>query len=196
MTSAIVLAAGLSTRMGEQNKLLMQWKGKPVLEITVTKLLASNVNEVIVVTGHEAGKAEAAVAHLPVQVVYNALYHQGMTSSIQCGVEKAKGDGYMICLADMLMITGEEYRFLVNHFENALALNPQCICVPRHQGTKGNPVFFSSYYKKAMLQHTEPEGCKSIVQANQLNVYWIDMPTNHILQDMDYPGDYERLENL
>ena len=182
--------------MGEQNKLLMQWEGKPVLETTITNLLASNVDEVIVVTGHEAGMVEAVIAHLPVHVVYNASYRQGMTSSIQCGIEKAKGDGYMICLSDMLMITDTEYRLLVNGFDTAFALNPQCICVPRYQGAKGNPVIFSAHHKQAILQHTEPEGCKSIVQTNQLNVCWIDMPTNHILQDMDSPDDYERLKNL
>jgi CTP:molybdopterin cytidylyltransferase MocA len=65
--------------------------------------------------------------------------------------------------------------------------------VPRYKNEKGNPVIFSPYYKDAILEHKEMEGCKTILQSNKENIFWVDMPTNHVLQDMDYYEDYEKL---
>ena len=71
MVTAIVLSAGLSQRMGNINKLLFKYKGKTIIETTLENILASQVDEVIVVTGHEAEKVKEAVAHLPVTIIYN-----------------------------------------------------------------------------------------------------------------------------
>jgi CTP:molybdopterin cytidylyltransferase MocA len=65
--------------------------------------------------------------------------------------------------------------------------------VPRYNNEKGNPVIFSPYYNDVILEHKETEGCKAIVQANNGNIYWVDMRTDHVLQDMDYYEDYEKL---
>jgi molybdenum cofactor cytidylyltransferase len=53
MIAAIVPAAGMSTRMG-RNKLLLPFKGKPLIVHAVETLLASKIEEVIVVLGNEA----------------------------------------------------------------------------------------------------------------------------------------------
>src|SRR4051812_43563463 len=105
MLSAIVLAAGLSQRMGNINKLLLKYNGKTIIETTLENILASEVDEVIVVTGYEDEKVKDVMKLLPVTITYNEDYAKGMTTSIQCGIEGAKESGYMICLADMFMIT-------------------------------------------------------------------------------------------
>lgn len=191
MLSAIVLAAGLSKRMGNINKLLLQYKNKTIIETTLENILASSMNEVIVVTGHETEKVKTVVQHLPVTIVYNPDYEKGMTSSIQCGIEHAKENGYMICLADMFIITSEEYALLKTVYEENFTSNTKYIYLPRYNNEKGNPVIFSPSYKNAILEHKEMEGCKAIVQSNKENIFWVDMPTNHVLQDMDYYEDYE-----
>jgi molybdenum cofactor cytidylyltransferase len=193
MLTAIVLSAGLSQRMGNFNKLLLKYKSKTIVETTLENILASQVNEVIVVTGYETEKLKEAVSHLPVTIIYNQDYAKGMTTSIQCGIERAKESGYMICLADMFMITALEYVSLKKAFEKDLASNSRCICVPRYNNEKGNPVIFSPYYKDLILEHKEMDGCKTIVQTNKENICWVNMPTDHVLQDMDYYEDYEKL---
>ena len=193
MLSAIVLAAGLSKRMVNINKLLLPYNNKTIIEITLENILASGIDEVIVVTGYEAEKAKAAIQHLPVSIFYNSDYEIGMTTSIQFGIEHAKENGYMICLADMFMITSEEYSLLRKIYEENFLSNLKYIYVPRYNNEKGNPVIFSPYYKDAILKHKEMEGCKAIVQSNKENIFWVDMPTNHVLQDMDYYEDYEKL---
>jgi molybdenum cofactor cytidylyltransferase len=191
MLSAIVLAAGLSKRMGDINKLLLPYNNKTIIETTLENILASEIDEVIVVTGYEAEKTKSVIQHLPVTIVHNPDYKEGMTTSIQCGIEHVNDTGYMVCLADMFMITSEEYTLLKKTYEENFTENPKYIYLPRYNNEKGNPVIFSPYYKKAILEHKKMEGCKVIVQSNKENIFWADMPTNHVLQDMDYYEDYK-----
>jgi molybdenum cofactor cytidylyltransferase len=193
MVTAIVLAAGLSQRMGNVNKLLLQYKGKTIIETTLTNILASGIKEIIVVTGHEAEKVKGVIQHLPVLIIDNPDYAKGMTTSIQHGIEHAKESGYMICLADMFLITSDEYALLKKTFDDSFHSNTKYIYIPRYNNEKGNPVIFSPYYKDGILKHKEMEGCKAIVQTNKENIFWIEMPTDHVLQDMDYYEDYKKL---
>lgn len=193
MVSAIVLAAGLSKRMGNSNKLLLPYRQHTVIEATLNNILAAGIMDIIVVTGYESDKINNAIKHLPATIVDNPFYAQGMTTSIQQGITYAKGNGFMICLSDMMMIEPVEYSLLVTAFEQQFSFNPKCICIPRYGNEKGNPVIFSAYYRTAILKHTDMEGCKAIVQANKEEICWVDMPTNHVLMDMDYPEDYEKL---
>ncbi|HEY6974683.1 MAG TPA: nucleotidyltransferase family protein, partial [Chitinophagaceae bacterium] len=137
MLSAIVLAAGSSQRMGNMNKLLLTCKGKTIIETTLENILAAQVDEVIVVTGYEAEKVKDVIKNLPVTIIYNKDHAKGMTTSIQSGIERAKESGYMICLADMFMITREEYGILKKAFEKNFSSNPKYIYVPRYNNEKG-----------------------------------------------------------
>jgi molybdenum cofactor cytidylyltransferase len=194
MLSAIVLAAGLSTRMGPDNKLLLYYKNKTVIETVVETILHAGISDIVVVTGHEAEQVQHALRHLPVQFTFNPHYPEGMTSSIRQGAESATGAGYMICLADMVNITAGEYALLKDAFEARILIDEQCICIPKYHEEKGNPVIFSAYYKAAILNNSEAEGCRNIVQANSKHHHFITMPTPHILQDFDYPHEFSRLD--
>lgn len=193
MLSAIVLAAGSSRRMENKNKLLLPYKGLTVLAHTVGQILSAGIGEVIVVTGFEAAKVQESIRQLSVRFVHNPQHATGMTGSIQTGVRAATGNGYMICLSDMVLITPEEYRQLAAAFEHRQPEDPRCICLPEYQGEKGNPVIFSSFYRDALLQHSEKEGCKSIVRSHPEHIYRVEMSSGNILIDMDKPGEYETL---
>ena len=103
MLSAIILAGGLSSRMGT-NKLLLPYENHTIIEHIVENVCNAGVEEVIVVTGHEAIKVKTALRKFPVKFVHNANYATGITTSIQQGVKSATGNGYMICLGDMIKI--------------------------------------------------------------------------------------------
>ncbi|MHA4809458.1 nucleotidyltransferase family protein [Flavitalea flava] len=195
MVSAIVLAAGSSRRMGNRNKLLLPYKGQTVIALVVGNLLSAGMGEVIVVTGFEATLVEEAVKDLPVRVIPNPDYEEGMTGSIQTGVREAKGDGYLICLSDMVLIEPEEYALLKNTFEQQQGSLPNGIWVPVWQGEKGNPVLFSQSYKDLIINHAEKEGCKSIVRSHPENINLVIMPSGHILKGMDSPEEYSSLIN-
>lgn len=193
MLSAVVLAAGSSSRMGTYNKLLLPYKNKPVIAAVVETIINAGIKDVIVVTGYEADHIKDALKSFEVQFAHNQHYADGMTSSIQQGIIAAKGNGYMICLSDMVMITAADYKLLSDAFQKRILLNPQCIIMPRYKNKHGNPVIFSSFYKEPILQNLQPEGCKNIVQLNLEHLYMIKMATPHVLQDFDYPDDYKKL---
>lgn len=193
MVTAILLAAGSSRRMGASNKLLLPWKGKPLLAITAEHILEAGIGELIVVTGHQAPEVTAAISHLPVRIIHNPDHEKGMTSSIQTGIGVATGQGYLICLADMTLITPEEYILLIKAFEREYSRDVRCILLPEYQGQKGNPVLFSAAWREPILRHPEEDGCRSLVRNNPRHHHRIAMPTDHILRDIDYPADYQQL---
>ena len=101
--AAVVLAAGRSTRMGAINKLIAEIGGKPLVRIAAEQALASRAKPVIVVTGHERERVEAALAGLPVRLVHNPDYADGLGTSLKAGIAAVPddADGAVVCLGDM-----------------------------------------------------------------------------------------------
>ena len=140
--AAIVLAAGRSTRMGGPNKLLAEIGGKPLVRIAVEEALASRAKPVIVVTGHERERVEAALAGLPVKLVHNREFADGLATSVRTGIASvpAEADGAVICLGDMPQVDGGLIDRLIAAFDpeqGALGV------VPTIDGKRGNPVLWS-----------------------------------------------------
>ncbi|MBL7818294.1 MAG: nucleotidyltransferase family protein [Saprospiraceae bacterium] len=197
--TCIVLAAGLSRRMGVENKLLLPFGDKTIVETTIQQILNAQIGEVIVVVGYEAEKLNSIFKNYPLShrsspnsIVENPDYEQGMTTSIKAGVNAASisTKGYMICLSDMVLIQPEEYRFLAERFFEILETDEMAIVQPVFKGERGNPVLFSHFYKKDILETVDTEGCRSVVQAHKNHLYLVEMPSQHILQDIDFQEDY------
>ncbi|MFN3621599.1 MAG: NTP transferase domain-containing protein, partial [Nitrososphaerales archaeon] len=92
MISVVVLAAGLSTRFGE-NKMLYPIEGEPMVRRVVKTILSSSIDEAVVVVGFEAEKVEAVLKDLNCKLVRNAEYETGgQSSSVRCGVKAIKQD--------------------------------------------------------------------------------------------------------
>src|SRR5258708_23524932 len=105
MLSAIVLAAGMSTRM-RQNKLILDFKGKALIVHAVDTLLASEIDEVVVVLGHQAEKVRKELGGKRVKLVQNPGYREGLSASVRAGAEAVsrQADGIMGYLADQRLL--------------------------------------------------------------------------------------------
>ena len=195
LISAIILAAGESKRMGEQNKLLLPFRSHTLIEDIIDTVLRSNVGEVIVVLGHEAERVRKVCQTRRVKFVQNDNYQQGMTTSIHCGVQAADADadGFMICLSDLPLIEPDELNHLLYAFEKAVMAKSKYIAIPVFEGQWGNPVIFSVTYKDYILAHAGVMGCKAIIKQNPAQVLEVEMATEHVLRDIDTPEDYEKL---
>ncbi len=189
MISAIVLAAGSSTRMGIHNKLLLPWKDSTIIETIVDRLVASEAEEIIIVTGFEDEVVRNQLKGRSVKFAYNENFEGGMTSSIQCGVKKADvaSGGYLICLSDMPDLDTLDYNKMIGAF---IADNKQ-IYIPVYNAKKGNPVLFSNHFKGAIIDHKEPEGCRGIVIDNISLVKRVAFDNDRILRDIDTREDYD-----
>ena len=191
--SAIVLAAGLSSRMEGGHKLLMSIDEKTVFEHSLKSITAADFLEVIVVLGKEAERLEKLIPkEYMVQTVVNSTFELGMTPSIQTGIAEATGDVYVICLADMPFLTAADYNQLMDCFREE---NGKNILVPLYEGVKGNPVLFDKDYRKEILEHTQPNGCSQIVKQNSKKTHFFETNNLRFTLDIDTKADFDKWTN-
>lgn len=192
MISAIVLAAGKSSRMGAENKMLLPFKGSTVIDTVINSLEQSLVDEIIVVENHEISISQELDYGTKVKFAINIAAAQGLTTSIQCGIKSASSttNGYLIGLGDMPLLTNNDYNLLINKF---LEINTKVILIPKFNNKRGNPVLFSSDFKEDILILKDKEGCKPIVAANDNYVTEVTFANNNCLIDIDTLDDYNRL---
>jgi molybdenum cofactor cytidylyltransferase len=187
---AIVLAAGMSSRMGA-NKLLQEWRGKPLLRWTVEAAFASEAKPVIVVTGHDATNTEAALRGLDVIIVRNPAYRDGLSTSLNCGLASLpdSADGALIMLGDMPEVSANVLNRMIAAFSPP---DGRSICVAVHQGKRGNPVLWSRAFFGEMAGMTGDTGAKSLLAANEEQLCEIETGAG-ILRDVDTPEALARL---
>jgi molybdenum cofactor cytidylyltransferase len=140
--AAVVLAAGQSRRMGGPNKLLEEVGGKPLVRRAVEQALASAARPVVVVTGHQRDGVEAALAGLPVQLVHNPDFADGLSTSLKAGIAAlpAESDAAVVCLADMPQVDATLLDRMAAAFDPARGA---LIVVPTFEGKRGNPVLWA-----------------------------------------------------
>lgn len=185
--ACLVLAAGSSRRMGSHNKLLLPYRGMPMVRQVVLQALASNCSRVIVVLGHRASEIEQALAGLSVKFVHNADYTQGMGHSVAAGVSEVHDpEGVLICLGDMPRVNAASLNALMDAFQLDETIE---ICRPRYKGQPGNPILWGPSFLPALSRLQGDEGARSILQANSACIHWVDVETSGVLQDVDQPED-------
>jgi molybdenum cofactor cytidylyltransferase len=194
MISAIVPAAGMSTRMGEQNKLLMTYRGKSLIEHAVDTLLDSRVSEIIVVAGFEGDKLKAALGGRPVTIIDNPDYREGMSTSIKAGLSAISHEAtaIMIYLADQPMLQPSDVNQIIAAHTEAREAG-KTIVVPFHQGQRGNPVIMDASFKGAIMDVAGDVGCRKVIKRNPDKVFIVEMETDHVIRDIDRMEDYEAL---
>jgi len=191
--AAVVLAAGKSTRMGRDNKLLMNLHGEPMIARTVAAFAASPADPIIVVTGNDAPAVEAALKGRAITVVHNARFAEGMSKSLKAGLAALPddADGVLIALGDMPAVTGEAVANLVAAFNPA---EGRAIVVPAFQGKRGNPVLFARAYVDEMMHLEGDTGARALLSAHADAVYEVEMPDAGILADADTPAAFAAIE--
>jgi len=190
MVSAILLAAGESRRMGEFKQLLTLG-GKTFVECCVDNLLAARVGEVIVVTGHRAADVERAVGDRPVRVVRNEDYRSGMSGSIKRGVREVSHDARacLIALVDQPQIRTDVINRVIETYEAGDPL----VVIPTYQGKNGHPVLVDLRLREEVLAMSPDQGLRQVVHAHASDTARVEVQTETVLIDFDYPEDYMRI---
>jgi molybdenum cofactor cytidylyltransferase len=192
VVTAVVLAAGRSVRMGAQNKLVVDVFGTPMIARVVDALLASAVERVVVVTGHEQERVEAALAGRAVTFVHNPGYAAGMSTSLRAGI-RALGpevDAALVCLGDMPWIAPAHVAALIDAFQ---PVEGREICVPIYQGKRGNPVLFAARFFDEMSQLEGDVGARALIDAHAEVVFQVPVDQSGVLVDVDTVAALERL---
>jgi molybdenum cofactor cytidylyltransferase len=191
MISAIILAAGMSKRMGRPKQLL-QLGNKPLIRIVVENVLASAVDEIIVVTGCEAEGVGAAIKDLPVKITFNPDYQQGQGTSLAVGVKQLdkNTEAFLVFMCDQPLISPSMINTIIDEFKKrgSLALRPT------YNETPGHPVVFSSTLSSGMEQLHEDEGARKVLERLGARVDYLALQDEGIVIDMDTPESYEKLK--
>jgi molybdenum cofactor cytidylyltransferase len=191
LITAIVLAAGLSRRMGRA-KLLLPLQGGPVIRITVERVLAAGIERVVVVTGPEPCGLTEALAELTVTLVVNPSPEAGQASSIRIGIKALPHEtrAALIVLGDQPFLPPSVIPSLLAARRSAATP----IVAPRYKDGRGNPVLFDSEMFPELLELSGDQGARSIIERDpeRLSLVDFDFP---MPADVDTPEDYGRLRS-
>lgn len=191
--AAIVLAAGRSSRMG-RNKLLLDLAGRPIVAHVLDTVAKSTFAEIVVVTGHQAGKVKAALSDVPAPLKFVEArdYADGMAASLKAGIKalSPKIDAALVILGDMPQISQQLVRDIVAAYN---PLEGRAIVLPVADGKRGNPVLFDRRFFAEMLTLDGDVGARHIIGGNGELVAEIPAEPGQIFMDVDTPEAYRQL---
>lgn len=181
--TAIVLAAGSSSRMGGQDKLMMLIDGKPLLYRAVKNICASEISKCIIVVRSDPEKYRAMLVDFDVEIIHAPNAHEGMSASMKTGVDAAgeNSTGYMICLADMPNLTPQHFNEVITAHRVGKIIRPKT-----NDGRFGHPVLFDRCYYDDLKRMSGDEGARALIKREHVNVLALEMD-DAILIDLDTP---------
>lgn len=186
---AVVLAGGLSRRMG-QSKMLLNWDGRPVIRVIADRLKKMRLDDIVVVTGHMANQVRAALANEPVRTIHNPDYQDGeMLSSLQTGI-RALGPEISACL----VVLGDQPQLdgrIVMQVINAYAEGRGTIITPSYRQRRGHPILIDRIYWPELLDLPASGAPRDVINAHADAIAHINVDNDSILRDIDTPEDYQ-----
>ena len=187
--SGILLAAGLSTRMGEPKQLL-PFGESTIVETVVDNMLGAKFDQVIVVVGHRAAEIQKQLGTRSIKTVFNRDYRDGMLTSAQTGIRACKESGaFALMLVDQPFITSD----LINEVIEAYQQTEKGIVLPSYNYKRGHPVIFDHRYAQDILAlDTESDGVRTLFKKYGDDIHYVTVDTDDVLRDIDNPEDYER----
>jgi molybdenum cofactor cytidylyltransferase len=185
--SAIVLAAGQSTRMG-RNKLLLSLGGTTVVRRAVGTAIEAGLSPVFVILGHESGRIREELGDLSCTPIVNEDYAAGMTTSVRKGFQAVSDEAAagIVLLGDMPFVMAEMIEELVRTFRSSKA----SLVVSTYEGVVAPPILYGrSLFPE--LRSMEGEGCgKKVVKRHRGEAVEVAWPAS-ALSDLDVPADFE-----
>lgn len=184
--TAIILAAGRSTRMGGPNKLLAELNGTPLVRIVAEQAIASRTSDVIVVTGHQSDQVQAALKGLKVRFVRNPDFADGLATSVKAGIAAVspQADGAVVCLGDMPLIDAHLLDRLIEAFAPDRG---SLIAVPVSDGRRGNPVLWSRRFFDELMTLDGDIGARHLIARHAEAVTEVAVDGNAAFLDIDTP---------
>lgn len=192
----LLLAAGTSTRMRTQNKLLLNFLGKPIVHHVCEQILLSQIGPLTVVIGHEAEKIKQALSGLDICFCHNPDFEAGQMSSVRAGYRslESASAGVMVALGDMPALLHEDYKMLSQAF---FQQDGNLIIVPFHNAVRGNPIIIPQRFAGKIISGSLNAGCRNLVASHQHDVYRLEVQNSAHITDIDTQSEFETaIQNL
>jgi molybdenum cofactor cytidylyltransferase len=188
---AVVLAAGLSTRMG-QHKVVLPWDGhKTIIEHIVEQLILARLDHIVVVTGHRATDVQRLATRQGAETVYNSRYQSGeMLSSLKAGLKAMPSH-----ISAALVVLGDQPRIqprVVNQVTMAYAESTHKIVAPSYQMRRGHPILIDRRLWPEILDLPDKASLRDVMNAHSEHIGYVSVDTDSVLRDVDTPEDYRQ----
>jgi len=186
--AGLILAAGLSSRMGEL-KALLHFGEDTLIERQIKSFIRAGISEVFVVCGYRADEIKAVIKDYPVHVVVNGNYAKGMLSSIKTGLEAVNRGSYdciILLPVDYPLIQPYTIEMLVSKFSTGRT----DIVYPSYNYKKGHPILISAGLIDEILAYDGEGGLKSILKKYEKEAEYVEAGNASVLIDIDTRQDY------
>jgi molybdenum cofactor cytidylyltransferase len=186
--AGILLAAGASRRFGSQ-KLLASVEGRPLVRLTVERLLATALDDIVIVLGSDAKAVGAALHGLTVRTVTNADYAAGMSTSLRAGLAALPrdADAALVALADQPGVGVEIVDQLIEHYR---ARRTGIVAPLYRGGVRGNPVLFDHALFDELRAVAGDEGGRTVIARDPSRVALVNIDME-MPADIDVPADMD-----
>jgi molybdenum cofactor cytidylyltransferase len=191
MITAIILAAGQGRRFG-QTKQLMPWGDTTILGATIAQVQQSQVDEILIVTGHDAAAITTITTTHHIPTVHNPNYEAGeLLSSLKTGVQALAETvaAALVILADQPFIPPAVINQLIAHFK----VGAGQLIAPTYRGQRGNPVLIGQALFTELLALPPESAPRTLLQRHPDKLAFVAVDTEVILLDIDSVEEYERL---
>lgn len=186
-TSAILLAAGLSSRMGKL-KALLPWQGLPLIQYQIEQMQDAGISEIIVVLGSQSDQLQKFIMDYDVKAVLNERYKQGKSSSIRKGAACIKNDSESILVSTVDQPVPANTLMKLQQY---LKVTQAPAVIPVYQGKRGHPILFHSSLKDDLLVVTEKtKGLRNVIQKYNKQITYLTVNDPSILLNFNKPEDY------
>ncbi len=192
-TSAILLAAGFSSRMPDDDKIVLKTlNGDTFLEHIIRQLDSLGLEEIIIVLPYvQFSTREDYDLNTDCKIAINSNPEKGISSSLSEGLKTMNdsSDAFMVCLCDMPLLMEHHYTSLLDFYISLEG--DKNIVRPFINDTPGNPVIFSSYYRNEVISHNQGDSNRSIIKKNEFYLTKYNTEEEAFFKDIDTKSDYE-----
>ena len=189
MIKAILLAAGQSKRLKDENKLIKIFKNKPLVNYALRALIKSKVNKIIIVLGYQDKQLKKVINKNKKNIfITNKKFKSGMSSSIKTGLKKIsiKDKGFIIIQSDMPFIKTSD----INKIYNSIFKKKHLVHALKFKNKVGNPIGFDTSILSKFRKIKGDTGAKFMVKRLKNNTNFIRVLSDKIFKDFDYKKDF------
>ncbi|MDZ4669370.1 MAG: selenium cofactor biosynthesis protein YqeC [Phototrophicales bacterium] len=186
---AIVLAAGLSSRMG-QSKILLPWSDdKTIIEHITDQLIRARIEQIHIITGHLANEVKTVLDPYDITLTYNRAYKSGeMLSSIKAGLRAMPRE-----VSACFVVLGDQPRLnarVLNDLQMHYAEHGGDLLIPSFQMRRGHPILIGRKYWHEILMLNDKSTLRDFIIKHEAHIQYIPVESDSILRDVDTPQDY------
>ena len=189
MIKGILLAAGQSKRLKNENKLIKIFKSKPLINHALNSVKNSKIKKIIIILGYQFKHVKTKIKkNKKIIFVHNKNYKNGMSSSIKAGLKKIskKDKGFIILQSDMPFVKTSD----INKIYNSIIRKKYLVHALKYKNKIGNPIGFDISILNKFKKIKGNVGAKYMVKRLKNSTNYIKVSSEKVFKDLDKAADF------